>query len=234
MAKGRSKKTQQKYWQAVRKVSKAVGRSVAEVRGAFSGNTNELYRVSSKQRIKTSYTVFRKKKRVTELVRELSLPESVEGFDLAENYYNTIEKISKTRIERIVYAKGKPPRKFVKKFGRESIERFSREITRGKEKGKLVFYHDTSFDTPLDKQAAFLLKGENRVARIATDFLDYTWNQYRAFWKYFEARDLKAIRARSPKVPTFAEAMRAAERLNEALKDTKVFEMYVNIFGHSP
>lgn len=233
MAKGKQKSSR-KYWRSIRKVSKAVGQSIAEVRRAFSGNTEALYNVSSKQRISTSYTAYRKNKRIDELIEELDLGAFENGRARAKIFYETVEKISKDRIQRIIYDANKPPRKFVKAFGLESVERFSREITRGKDKGKFVFYYDTSFETPLDKQAAFLLKGENRVARIATDLLDYTWNQYRSFWKYFDTDDLSAIRGRSPKIPTFAEAMRAAENINKALKETKVFEMYVNVFGHSP
>lgn len=233
MAKGK-RKSPRNYWRSVRKIAKAVGQTIAEVRRAFIGNSEELYRVSSKKRIATSYTAYRKNKRIDELVAELDLGAIENGRARAKIFYETIEKISKDRIERIVYEAGKPPRKFVKAFGRKAVERFSREMTRGKDKGKLVFYYDTSFKTPLDQQAALLLKGENRIARIATDLLDYTWNQYRSFWKYFDKEDLKGIRKRSPKIPTFAEAMRAAENINEALKDTKVFELYVNVFGHSP
>jgi hypothetical protein len=217
------------YWQAVRKIAQANNIPVKTVRRDFKGQTAEAKRIAGKKRITTSYKAYKRRIKIDELEIELRT-----NRERAEIYYETIEKIGKDRVERVVWNKKRPPKKLIKEYGKEALEEFSREIKRGKDKGKMVFYRDTAFDLPLNEQAAFLLRSENRVARITNDLLQYPWNKYRSFWGYFTDEQRKEISKRSPKTPTFKEAKEAAEVIDEALSDQEVFDLYIEVFGHSP
>ena len=220
-----------RYSRAVRLVAGATDLTFRQVQSLYRGQPAKLQRSVGTDFIGISVGRFRYEKRITELKKELGVARP-----LAQDFYNTRDKIGKPRIEKHTVTEtttinGIPPSLWLP---------HSRLLKKGPDAGKRRVFIDQLRKTPVSGAAAKKLRDETRVERMALQLIEKKrkWGSYSRLHKFFRVSDRKKISRRKNKRPTLLEARRAAKAIikhgKKNKKDNqKLFDYWMEKFGGS-
>ena len=146
----------------------------------------------------------------------------------AKIYYRTVVKNDRFRIKRysVVDARSKPRYVSLEKFRKEA-----KLVSKGKEKGRYIFYVDTLMEKILDARQALYMRKILMINRFTIWLQSIPKSAQRAFLKFWPKRALK--RKTKPTYLTEAEARIVAKRVvKEFHKNDRLFDSLKRIFYH--
>lgn len=216
-----------RYQQNVSKVARLTGYSRKQIRSFYKGNPSALARTAKSKSPTRSISAFRYQQNIRHLVDDLHFPREV-----AKAHYITHRSTTK---ERMISAIVEPNDSYLNpetrtRLSMQQVHNYGTLIKHGKNAGKFRLYFDVLRERPVSASENKKIRKDIRSLRMTKDMLTVPFNKYKKFHKYFTPAEIKKIKSRKKKQPTFAELKRAMRRCKMTHDE---YDEYKEIFGHS-
>lgn len=211
------------YSAAVKRIVKATGVPYLTIQKLYRKNPEALYRsasLPSYSSIRRSVSAYRYHSEIRRLARGLVQPRPGQEdytLEIARIQYHTTRRIIRQRLVAYTFAPGRPP----KQLRGLNWQAKAWQLKSGKNAGKMRVVVDVLEGRALGRTTFEVLRRELRIERLAYAMANETVGRYRGLYKFMTARELAAIRKRSPKKPTLAEARKIIKRVVNGWKGHK-------------